>query len=65
MALNSDVLKALIITEMGEVGLVPANEYARTDALAQAIANAVVAHITSSAVVTVASGSSSGGYSVT
>ena len=64
MALNGAILKALIITEMQGQGMVTAGTYAWADNLAEAIANAVVTHITTSAVTTTAviGGSSAGSH---
>jgi hypothetical protein len=64
MALSDSVLKELIVTEMESKGFVTSGEHARSEQLAEAIAKAVVSHITSSADVAVTAGSSAGSYKV-
>lgn len=53
MALSASALKALIVSETQ--GLFSIQDAAQIEKFAEAVANAVVQHITSSAVVTVAS----------
>ena len=65
MALNSSALKTLIISECNSRGFDVGNKHSRMDVLAEAIAVAVVKHITANAVVPVSGGSSSGNYKVT
>jgi hypothetical protein len=65
MALSAEVLKASIVSECEAQGFVSTGEYARIAQLAEAIANAVVQHITEAASVPVTSGSSAGAYKVT
>lgn len=64
MALNAAGLEALIKTELEAAGIKTTGEHAQAAAIATAVANAVVAHIQSSAQVVVAGGSSSGTYPV-
>ena len=64
MALSNSVLKDLIIAECQAQGFVTTGPHAQIEKLAEAIANAVVSHVTSAAVVTVTSGSSAGPYKV-
>lgn len=65
MALDQTVLKNMIIAEMQGLGFVTSGTYAWADRLAEAIANAVVDHITSDAEVIIPGGSSAGTYPVT
>ncbi|WP_417536831.1 hypothetical protein [Methylophaga sp.] len=65
MALSAGTLKLLIVSECEAQGFVSTGEYARISQLAEAIANAVVKHITEAASVPVTSGSSAGAYKVT
>ena len=65
MALSDSVLKDLIISECESQGFVTSGTHANLDKLAEAIAKAVVTHITSAAEVPVNSGSSVGTYKVT
>ncbi|MFC0118766.1 hypothetical protein [Pseudoalteromonas xiamenensis] len=64
MALSAGALEGLIKAELQGQGFKLEGEHAFAGKLATAIANAVVAHVTSSAQVPVASGSSAGMYSV-
>lgn len=64
MALSNSVLKGLIVAELLLLNPIPA-DLAQMEAFAGAIANAVVAHITSSAQVIIPGGSSAGTYPVT
>lgn len=64
MALSDSTLKSMIVSELQAQGFVTSGEHARSEQLAEAIAKAVVAHITSAAVVNVISGSSAGSYKV-
>ena len=58
MALNSEVLAVLIITELTDNGFLPESAHAKLAPLAAAIASAVVAHIKADGEVVVTSGSS-------
>lgn len=64
MALSNSTLKSMIVSELQALGFVTSGEHARAEQLAEAIANAVVSHITSSAEVAVTGGSSAGPYKV-
>lgn len=64
MALSKSVLKNKIVKEMNARGFVTDGEFAKGADLAEAIANAVVDEITSSALVVVDKGSSAGSYKV-
>lgn len=64
MALNAGVLKGLIVSELVNQGFVSTGGHARIEKMADAIATAVVAHITAAADVVVAGGSSAGTYKV-
>ena len=64
MALNDSALKSLIVANLGAAGFDVQNQHAKTAELAEAIAKAVVTHITANAQVTVTGGSSSGTYTV-
>ncbi len=50
MALNSNELEDMIIANLAAAGFATSNEYSQIQVLANAIANAVVDHIQSSAV---------------
>ena len=63
MPLSNPILKQLIITEMEALGLGSDNP-SQHEKLAEAIAKAVVQHITSAAQVNIPSGSSAGVYGV-
>lgn len=63
MPLNKVVLKERIIEEMESRGM-GSESPSEHEKLAEAIAEAVVGHITTSAVVTIPSGSSAGVYGV-
>lgn len=65
MALSDSALKDLIISECESQGFVTSGSHANLDKLAEAIAKAVVAHITAAAEVPIDSGSSAGTYKVT
>ncbi len=65
MALNPATLKGLIITELQAKGFATEGEHSKNADLAEAIAKAVVTHITTMAVVPVSGGSSAGNYQVT
>lgn len=60
MALNRATLKGLIVTEMQSQGFTTSGAYAFGDKLAEAIANAIVTHITTDALVTTTSGAPNG-----
>lgn len=64
MALSDSILKSMIVSELQAQGFVTGGEHARSEQLAEAIAKAVVAHITAAAEVPVTSGSSAGSYKV-
>lgn len=64
MALSASILADMIISELQNQGFETDNPHAKTAQMCKAIANAVVAHITSDATVTVSSGSSAGVYQV-
>lgn len=64
MALSDSVLKDLIVVECAAQGFVTQGQHARIEQLAEAIAKAVVTHITAAAEVPVTSGSSAGSYQV-
>lgn len=64
MSLSNSALKGLIVGEMTAQGIEVAGDHAWAEKLAEAVANAVVAHITASAQVTVSGGSSAGTYKV-
>lgn len=63
MALNSAALKTLVEAKLSTAGFDLAKA-PNTSALAQAIAEAVVEHITGSAEVVIVAGSSAGTYTV-
>lgn len=64
MALNNRALTAMIVTQLEKQGFETTGEDSKAEELAEAIATAVVSHITASAEVTVAGGSSAGKYKV-
>lgn len=64
MPLNKPALKVLIESELLAKGFDPTNEHARLSDLAEAIANAVVDHITTSGVTVITSGSSAGSWPI-
>ena len=64
MALSNSALKSEIISELQAQGFITSGEHARAEQMAEAIANAVVSHIKSSAEVAVTGGSSAGSYKV-
>ncbi len=64
MALSSGALKDLIIGKLATQGFITAEPHSKVDELVEAIATAVVTHITAEAEVNVAGGSSSGIYKV-
>ncbi|WP_440055498.1 hypothetical protein ACSLBF_04980 [Pseudoalteromonas sp. T1lg65] len=64
MALSAGALEGLIKSELEANGFVLSGEHAVAGKMATAIAKAVVDHITQSAQVTVAGGSSAGAYKV-
>ena len=51
MALNKTVLKNLITAELAAQGLDTTGEHSQINKLATALSNAIIAHITSSAIV--------------
>lgn len=64
MALASAALEGLIVSKLAAAGFDVSNEHAQIKVLANAIAEAVVEHITAAADVAVTSGSSAGSYKV-
>lgn len=64
MALNSKTLKGMILTELEGKDFKTEGEHPMVAKLADAIAKAVVSHITASATVVVSEGSSAGSYKV-
>lgn len=64
MALSTNVLKGLIVSELVNQGFVETGQHARIEKMAAAIAAAVVTHVTASADVVVTGGSSAGTYKV-
>lgn len=64
MALSDSSLKGRIISELQAKGFVTEGEHAFVGKMAEAIAAAVVAEITSNAQVQVTGGSSAGSYKV-
>lgn len=64
MALSKSSLKDRILSELEGQGFVTTGNYAKSDELAQAIANAVVDQITANAKAVVASGSSAGNWPI-
>jgi len=64
MALSKSGLKAKIVSEFEAQGGKAAGEHSWVNKMAEAIANAVVDEVTANAQVTVAGGSSAGGYKV-
>lgn len=67
MALNAVTLKTLIYEKMALKNLDPLNTVGKTerDALFESIAEAIVEHIQSSAIVAIDEGSSVGDYNIT
>lgn len=64
MALNSSALKGLIVSKLNAAGITTSGEHAKAQLMAEAIAEAVVEHVTANAQVIVAGGSSAGTYKV-
>ncbi len=64
MALNSDPLKDLMISNLTAEGFNTKNEHALIDRLTTAFAKAIVTHLKADAQVEVTGGSSSGVYKV-
>lgn len=64
MALSKSSLKDRILSELQGQGFVTTGNHAKSDELAQAIANAVVDEITANAKAAVASGSSAGNWPI-
>ena len=64
MPLNAEALESAIISKLKSEGFVTNNQYAKTEKMAKAIAEAVVEHITANAQVVIESGSSAGTYGV-
>jgi hypothetical protein len=60
MALSKAELEGMIISELNGLGIVTTGEHAKAQLMAKAIANAVVDHITQSAVVQTNSGAPDG-----
>lgn len=60
MALSAAVLEGLIIAELNRLGIVTEGEHAKAQLMAEAVAIAVVAHITGAAVVQTNSGAPDG-----
>lgn len=60
MALNKTTLKGMIISNLEALGIVTSGDHARSADMAEAVADAVVDHITSAAVVQTISGAPDG-----
>lgn len=60
MALNKVTLKGMIVANLNGLGIVTAGEHAKAALMAEAIADAVVDHITQAAVVQTNSGAPDG-----
>lgn len=65
MALNASALEALIISHLQTAGFNTNGQHSAVQILANAVARAVVEHISVAAEVPVTSGSSAGTYKVT
>ncbi|EGR0992877.1 TPA: hypothetical protein NKV81_004482 [Vibrio parahaemolyticus] len=65
MALESSALEQLIVTKLNAAGFKTDGKHAHAKVMANAIAEAVVEHITGNAEVPVTGGSSAGTYKVT
>ncbi len=60
MALDKATLKGMIVTNLNNLGIVTAGEHAKAEIMAEAIADAVVDHITGAAEVQTTSGAPDG-----
>lgn len=65
MALSADLLTSEILEALINKGIITSGEYAKSDAFASAVAEAVVKHVTQAAEIVVSGGSSAGKYKVT